>query len=209
MHSPRWFQFTPAILVLMAGTALLPRPGFALTADYSNDPLAPSPLSFAPDSSALAIENEFCVATALVTCEPVDTKDYVTFRVPDGRSLISLILESYESPNAISFVAIQAGSQFTAVPNFSTATLPGSIAFSHFGRQGLLVDQSLLPSPLPAGDYSLWIQQTSPGKTQYRFSANLNPAPGPLPVLGVAAGLGWSRRLRRRCLLRLPRGPRA
>lgn len=203
MHSHRLFQSAPVLLALMAGTALLPRPGFALTMDYSNQPLTPSLLSFAPGSDDLSIENEFCNDGNGFTCTLIDDKDYVTFRVPDGRSMISLVLESYEAPNDISFIAIQAGNQFTAIPKFSDRTLPGSIAFSHFGLQGLLIDQSLLSSPLSAGDYSLWIQQSSPGTTRYRFSANLNPAPGPLPVLGVAAALGWSRRLRRRCL-RLP-----
>ena len=185
------------MLGLMAGTVLLPRPALAL-ADYSNDPTNPTPLGFAVGADSLVIENEFFNTSPPSTGGNVDTKDYVTFSVPDGRSLVSLVLEFYDSPNGISFVAIDDGQTFTAVPDVPSGTLPGSIAFSHFGTTGLLVGQNLLPASQPAGPYTVWIQQSSPGTTQYRFSANLNRAPGPLPVLGVAAGLGWSRRLRRR-----------
>lgn len=54
-----------------------------------------------------------------------------------------------------------------------------------------------LGSPLPAGDYTFWIQQVS-GDSEYRFTVSTINVPAPLPLLGGAAAYGWSRRLRRR-----------
>ena len=54
-----------------------------------------------------------------------------------------------------------------------------------------------LTSPLPAGDYTFWIQQVS-GDSEYRFTVSTINVPAPLPLMGGAAAYGWSRRLRRR-----------
>jgi hypothetical protein len=60
----------------------------------------------------------------------------------------------------------------------------------------ILPGSSVLPTSLPPGDYTFWIQQVS-GDSEYRFLVT-SSVPGPLPVLGAAAGFGFSRRLRRR-----------
>lgn len=60
----------------------------------------------------------------------------------------------------------------------------------------VLPGSSLLPTSLPPGDYTFWIQQVS-GDSEYRFLVT-SSVPGPLPVLGAAAGFSFSRRLRRR-----------
>jgi hypothetical protein len=65
-----------------------------------------------------------------------------------------------------------------------------------------------LTAPLQAGDYTVWIQNTGSELTEYEFAAQFEyaPAPGPLPVLGAAAGLGFSRRLRQRIRSAKPQG---
>jgi hypothetical protein len=106
--------------------------------------------------------------------------------------------------------------------------LPGALAYSHFGTKGVCSDfygalapsgaencatnpasqtdlfsQSLLgpvAGPLPSGNYTMWIQQTVANPITYEFEAEFQnaQAPGPLPILGAAAGFGVSRRLRQR-----------
>ena len=49
----------------------------------------------------------------------------------------------------------------------------------------------------PNGFYPVPIYPGNVGSNGY-FNANLSTVPGPLPVLGAAAGFGWSRRLRKR-----------
>src|SRR5262245_3676669 len=43
--------------------------------------------------------------------------EYMTFNVPQGMVLSSLILKAYSAPNTISFVAVQQGTVFTEDPN--------------------------------------------------------------------------------------------
>ena len=68
----------------------------------------------------------------------------------------------------------------------------------------LLATSSIGGSPaavgsLPAGNYSIWFQQAS-GESSYTVVASTRalPVPGPLPLLGAAAGFSFTRRLRRR-----------
>ena len=49
---------------------------------------------------------------------------------------------------------------------------------------------------LPAGPYTLWIQQTNVAPVNFTFQAQFTPAPGPLPVLGAAVAFSQIRRLR-------------
>lgn len=68
----------------------------------------------------------------------------------------------------------------------------------------LLATSSIGGSPaavgsLPAGNYSIWFQQVS-GESRYTVVASTRalPVPGPLPLLGAAAGFSFTRCLRRR-----------
>jgi hypothetical protein len=49
---------------------------------------------------------------------------------------------------------------------------------------------------LPAGTYSMWLQQVS-GDSEYAFIAS-TAVPGPLPLVGTMGALAMGRRLRRR-----------
>ena len=55
-----------------------------------------------------------------------------------------------------------------------------------------------IAGPLPAGPYTLWLQQTNTTPVGFTFQATSTAVPAPLPLLGLGAGLGISRRLRRR-----------
>jgi hypothetical protein len=62
---------------------------------------------------------------------------------------------------------------------------------------GAPANSPVIGAPLGEGDYTFWIQQVT-GDSEYTFTATAEYVPGPLPVLGAAGALGWSRRLRRR-----------
>ncbi len=55
-----------------------------------------------------------------------------------------------------------------------------------------------IAGPLPAGPYTLWLQQTAATPVGFTFQATSTAVPAPLPLLGLGAGFGVSRRLRRR-----------
>ena len=213
-----------ALLALVPAFTLLASP-MASQAAYSHDPLAPTKLMGSP---TVTIQGTLINGSNPNGAGVSPTSDYVTFRVPYGKVFTALNLTSYTSSNARSFVAVMPGKQWTAVPNVSTSALPGALAFSHFGTRGVcsafygnlapsgtnncatdplsqtnLFVKSLtgpLAAPLKSGDYSVWIQQTGNQETAYVFEAQFESvkAPGPLPILGAAAGLGLSRRLRQR-----------
>lgn len=83
----------------------------------------------------------------------------------------------------------------TATPSGASACVSNAAANSDLFSRNL---PNSIVSAQPAGSYTLWIQQTAPAPVSYTFQANFQPVPGPLPVLGAAAGFGFSRRLRRR-----------
>jgi len=210
-------------------------PAFTLLASpmasqaYSNNPLAPTKLTGSP---TVTIQGTTTPGT--VTGGVSDKSEYVTFRVPYGKVFTGLNLTSYTSTDDRSFVALMPGKKWTTAP--SSGALPGALAYSHFGTRGVcsasygnlepsgtnncvtdpgsqtnLFVKSLtgpLAAPLKSGDYSVWIQNTGTEETAYVFEAQFESvkAPGPLPILGAAAGLGFSRRLRQRIRSAKPQG---
>lgn len=123
--------------------------------------------------------------------------DYVTFSVPTGAELSALYLDRYLSEDPVAFIAIQQGSVFTE-PN--TGTNPANLlGWLHVGEEHLGSD--ILPAigtgdssqgftpPLPAGDYTLWIQQTGQSLTAYTFDMQITAVPEPSSLALAAAAL--------------------
>jgi hypothetical protein len=81
----------------------------------------------------------------------------------------------------------------TATPTGSQAcAIDAATSSDLFSRNlGNTVLQSL-----PAGPYTLWIQQTNVAPVSFTFQAQFSAVPGPLPVLGAAAAFSKIRRLR-------------
>lgn len=224
--------FVRSAQALFATTLLVAAGSAHAAIDYSDDPLAPTPVTIGSDGT---FEFEVKQSGTGGVCDAgKNCKDYVTFTVPSGRVLNGLKLKTYDSTDDRVFVAIQAGTQFTATP--SGGTLPGALAFNHAGWRGLCsssygpsrpgtasannnciqadnltpvvgANTNLFKAPsiggsplavgfLPAGDYSVWLQQVS-GVSEYSFIGT-TAVPGPLPAVGAVVGLAWSRRLRRR-----------
>ncbi len=219
----------------LLAAALLTAAGTAQAAtDYSDDPLAPTPVSIGSDGTFEFEVKQNGLAGACVGGE--NCKDYVTFTVPGGRVLNGLKLKSFNSTDDRAFVAIQSGVQFTAVPVNPPGSLIPALAYNHVGWRGICAESygpsrpgvasgfnnciqadnvtpvvgantNLFKAPsagvglaavgsLPAGDYTVWLQQIS-GLSEYTI-VGTTAVPGPLPVAGALAGLAFSRRLRRR-----------
>ncbi|MEM7113363.1 MAG: hypothetical protein AAF614_13085 [Chloroflexota bacterium] len=106
--------------------------------------------------------------------------EYVTFTVPPEYQLEAMVLESFESVDDVSFIAIQRGDTFTEPP---TGTDPANLlGWSHFGAGAGQVGRDILGDmgmgagaqgfypPLPAGDYTLWIQETGADSATYTLN---------------------------------------
>jgi hypothetical protein len=152
--------------LLLAFTGLAATYDEAMQGDLSDDGSAPTAISLDEPSNRLAGSITF------------GERDYFTISVPAGAALNKIILTRYESSNARAFIGVQAGSQVTLDPSGSTSD--GLLGYMHFGfDQGmssdLLVDlaRSIPPGfsiPLPAGNYSFWLNQTEPAATFYEFN---------------------------------------
>ena len=133
--------------------------------DIANDPNNPQPLQFMLGENSI---------NATVVSQDLD---YLTVNVPAGSELTAIKLVNY-SANDLSFIAIQAGSVFTELPD--DPAIGNLLGYTHFGVA--MIGSDILPGlglgagaqgftpPLEAGDYSFWIQEI--GSTEINFSLN-------------------------------------
>lgn len=129
-------------------------------------------------------------------------RDFFTIVVPSGFQLTRLDLLAYDSPDFAAFIAIQPGTIFFPDPNDAgPSDLLGWTLFGPFD-----VGTNILPdiaangqtfsTPLPAGSYTFWAQQTGDSTTYTgSFVVELIPTPG-VATLGALAALALGRRRR-------------
>jgi hypothetical protein len=183
--------------LLLAGTAAQAAWNEATDGDLSNDGLAPSFLALTAGSNLLTGTTGRTGAGG-----PVD-RDYLHISVPAGHVLQGLWVQpGTTSLGSGAFLGLMSGSQFT-IPS-DTATAAGMLGWTIFGADQIgsdLFDVMSAPSfesigfsvPLPAGEYSLWIQELAVGTANYGLDfvvAEVPEAPSALAMLGGLALLG-------------------
>ena len=156
--------------------------------DFSNDPANPTSVGLNIGSNVLS--------GAVLGGDAADL-DYVTITVPEGHELATADLISYESDgNSVSFIGVQAGSTFTeTADNPNPANLLGLLLFGD-GNVGSDIlaplgegvnpfggDNAIgFEGALAAGDYTFWIQETSPNEAAYSIDLVVAPvAAAPAP----------------------------
>ena len=167
----------------------------ALLGDLSNDPLAPTSLTFGVGSNEIS-------GTVVNTN---DTRDYFTFTIGDGLVLDSIDVVSYFDVNGNN-----PDNGFTAINAGTTTTQPGmgSVDADFLGGAHVGADQlpgtggslaadlaraenigTTFDFPLTAGDYSFLIQQTGPENTGYTLDFVVSPVPLPAAAWLFVSGL--------------------
>lgn len=133
--------------------------------DFSDDRSAPN------DLGTLATGTTRLQATQ--QGEPRDL-DYVSVTVPDGAQLTGFGLDDYQAGDGnLAFLGLQAGAEFTVDPDApETELLLGGVLYGAsrigddlLGDIGTLPDAIGFEGPLPAGTYTLWLNQTGPAST--------------------------------------------
>ncbi len=158
----------------------------AVSGDFSGDGLNPTLVTLEPGS------NQIFGVTGRIFLDP--DRDYFTVTIPVGHAFVALTeLAGTRINSQVSFLGVQAGPQVTVETFAVTAT--GLLGWTHYF--GTSVDIDILPAvgagaggatgfvpPLPAGDYSFWIQDFGDGDANYGFDIVVA-----LPEPGVAAPL--------------------
>lgn len=138
---------------------------------YSNEPQAPTSLSFSAGENTISGQ----------VAAPRNTRDFVTFTVPEGHELTEIRVDSWQAEgDNIGFVHIDEGTQ-TVIPSEDTTLdfLGGAhISSELFGpTDNLLTSLSNavqggtgFNAPLGAGDYTFNVQQTGPQESTYTLT---------------------------------------
>jgi len=124
----------------LAALAVAAQQPAATAANYSNDPLAPTPVT--ADSLGRYIfvgqvAGNYTGPTSSTQClnEPdptINCADYIKINIPSGFTISRINLDYYNSTDDRAFIGFQSGNQFTA--GFTGA---GLLAYNHFGWRGL------------------------------------------------------------------------
>ena len=128
--------------------------------DLSGDINAPTPFVVGPG-----------VSTLIASTVQGDL-DYATFTVGPCDILAQITVDDFtsEEGDSVAFAALQSGSVFTVPFEGGETDVSALLGFSHFGTvdigQDILQQIGEGPgtegftSPLPAGDYTIWLNQT-------------------------------------------------
>jgi hypothetical protein len=172
----------------------------SVVGDLSNNWNTPTSLSFTTGSNQVLGS-----VVRLSTTSPQDM-DYFTFAVPAGNQVTAINVlagTAAGGPGAVSFFGIASGTSVidpSTTPNSAVAagllgyTLYGSgdIGASILNR--LATSNTLSPaaqgfSVLGPGNYSIWIQEGTPGTFNYGFDVVIGAAPEPTTWFLSCAGL--------------------
>jgi hypothetical protein len=178
-HRARLVPLTLAAVLLAAPLARASSYDEAVNGDLSGNRLAPSSLALTPGDNTV---------TGTVIVGDID---YLTITVPVGYALTQINLLNFVSIDDLAFIAIQAGSTFTQPPTGTDVTQ--LLGWAHFGLPvpapyfavlGTAPGAIGFTAPLPAGPYTLWIQQASAQQVAYTWDF---VAGGAVPEPGSAA----------------------
>ena len=166
----------------------------AIDGDLSDDRFNPTFLAFAEGVNRVTMD-------VIISDQPGGDRDYFTFTIDPGFLLESVILVDAFNPNggfdSTAFVGFTRGSFFDFDPDTFQGTLDG---FELTAQN--LVGTDILPAltsqggaaPSPAGDYTVWVQQTGTDLTTITLDFVVTPAPTSTAPLALAAILATRRR---------------
>lgn len=153
--------------------------------DFSGDGLSPTPLTMSAGHNVV-------LGTTGNPGTGVD-RDYFSFSIPAGSVLTELwLLPNTSVSGGSSFFGIQAGPQFTVT--HSGGGIENFYGFNHYdnshvGSDILVMMVGAAKAPIPAGSYSVWIQETG-GPASYGLDFVITQVPEPATAVSLALGVG-------------------
>lgn len=129
--------------------------------------------------------------------------EYVTITIPSGLELQAINHVAWTSTDRVAFIALQSGTTFTEP---AIGPDPANmLGWTHFGP-GLTLGKDLLgimaqqkgtigfPVPLPAGDYTFWLNQTDDSGSTYELEFVVIPSAATISLAVVPAACALRRR---------------
>lgn len=170
----------------------------AVDGDFSDDPSAPTPLTFSRGENTII---------GSLTAEPGDDlRDYITFTINPNQFLTAIVLDIY-TPAGSSFHGINEGST-SFIPDFPTAGQFLGLGFLDQEMSGTDLMPALaagewgsigFTNPLGPGTYSYVIQEITPGETRsYQLTFQVIPEPSSASFCCIAGLASILRRGRRK-----------
>lgn len=184
MRVKGWSSFIAlvAALMLSAPTTAATVWNETVNGDLSSNPLAPTSVAVTPGFNDVLGAAGAALVPGAPTFDPTTgapnfDMDFLTFKVPTGyilKSLDPVSIAFSEAGDTKAFIGLEGGTQITAATNFPYSTgAAGLLGWLHVAASDVGTD--ILPSmgvsgmgatgfspPLPAGAYTLWIQDDLP-----------------------------------------------
>jgi hypothetical protein len=196
------FKLLIASLGLLSGAACAMSLNETSAGDFSGDRLAPT--RFVLDYAAGTPGHNVLSGRTGRGAQGVD-RDYLQVVVPHGYRWTQLRVgqQTFSGGANGAFIGLARGATMPLEPNVQSAV--GLLGWRHYApadRGTDILDDMSRPAngssgfsgALPAGDYTLWIQELAPGEFDYRFNLLLSPVPEPATALMLLAGLAALRR---------------
>jgi hypothetical protein len=160
-----------------------------------------------PSSAALVMGKNMLTATSSGPSASAD-REYITFSMPADSKLSQIYLDAWASTDQIGFIAVQNGTTFTEPP--TGTNIANILGYDHFGPGAYPIGQNILSfmgmapgtqgftPPLPADNYTFWIQQTGATPITYTLGFLVVPEPSALVMLAIGGALACVSYYRRR-----------
>jgi PEP-CTERM motif len=175
----------------------------AVSGDLANLGATPTAVTFGPGSNLIS-------GTTGRGGNGIIDRDYFTFTIAPGFQLETLTVlpgTTFLGGAGASFIGMQTGPVMTVDPDSGSAT--GLLGWWLYNENDINHDilQQMGASfgavgysgPLPAGSYTVWVQETATGSVSYNFDFAVTQVPEPASALMLLAGVaGLALSLRRR-----------
>jgi hypothetical protein len=171
-----------------------------VTGDFSNDRLAPTLFTLDAPSGSGSGSVTNTITGRIGRVAGVVDRDYLHIVVPAGYWWTALNVGAVTTGGgtAGSFIGLASGATMPVLPTATDATgLLGWKLYNAGDRGTDILDDMAVPvngssgfgRPLPAGSYTLWIQELATGDFPYSFSVALAPVPEPTSPALMLLGL--------------------
>lgn len=145
-------------------------------------------------------------ANTIIATSSTNDKEYIRLTIPAGSIFSAINHVSWSGIDQTGFIGVQNGTTFTEPP--SGTNVANLLGYTHFGPGQGTVGQNIMPllaigpgsqgftPPLSSGEYTFWLNQTSPNFETYRLDFMVTPEPATAACLLLIGFIAFRRHRR-------------